>query len=73
MKMSNCKTCQAPIVWAKNRETGKTVPIDMKPPVYSLFEEEDGSVTAVNLKTAAGVNHFLTCPDANKHTRGGKQ
>lgn len=72
MKTSLCSTCGRQIVWGVNKETGKSVPIDMIPPVYAVHEEAGGSVTLVNLKKAAGVSHFATCPQASEHSKGGR-
>jgi len=72
MKTALCSTCSRKIIWGTNKDTGKNIPIDMVAPVFSVFEEEDGTVTLVNLKKSAGVSHFATCPDAGHHSKVAK-
>lgn len=70
--MSTCKTCGAPIRWART-DTGKAIPVDPEP-------RADGNITLVDVGThlaarvgAAGsgqhVSHFVTCPQANGHRK----
>lgn len=64
--MAKCRGCGKEIVFAEVVDhqgigLGKTVPIDMKAPVYLL--NPDG--TAERIK-AGGVSHFATCSEANR-------
>lgn len=63
-----CKGCGKPIVYAKNFETGHTIPLDPNPPVYyveySDGDEHDAPVIATRAKEYM-VSHFATCPKAN--------
>jgi hypothetical protein len=68
--MSTCKSCGAPVRWART-DAGKNIPIDPDP-------RPDGNIQLVDAGThlaarvgAAGsgshVAHFVTCPNANGH------
>lgn len=70
--MSTCKSCGAPVQWAKT-SSGKAIPIDPMP-------REDGNIQLVDygsylgaLVGAAGsgshVSHFATCKNANGHRK----
>ncbi len=72
MNTSQCKKCGKKILWATNKETGKKIPLDPRPPVYAVRICEDGSVEAINLKKEGAVSHFATCPDAD-YFSGGKK
>lgn len=72
---ATCKGCGAPIVWAVTSE-GKRIPVDVRPPVYAVTEEPDGSVRAVRVAREGvkfGVSHFATCPKASDFSKGGKK
>ena len=65
MKESKCKGCGAPIVWGICNVSGKKIPLDLRPQVYRLSEQE-GEVLAIRQSsTVFGVSHFATCPKAN--------
>ena len=64
MKTVPCKGCGKPITFVKT-DTGKTVPLDTRAPVYRLAETMDGEPLAIRFK-AGMVTHFATCKDANK-------
>lgn len=51
--LSKCRSCEAPIVWAKNADSGKRAPFD---PIAD-DAPFDGSVVS--------QNHFVTCPQAS--------
>ena len=71
-----CRTCKAPMFWAKVASTGKNIPIDAAP-------RDDGNVVLIDHRTctvlgpdeaAASqgqkyVSHFMTCPDAKAWRR----
>lgn len=62
MNKGTCKTCKAPILWAKT-ENGKAVPLDAEP--IKRFIEEGEVVKLVDTY----VTHFATCPQADQHRR----
>lgn len=55
---SQCRTCQAPIVWLKTKQ-GNRMPVDASSaqPGDQMFD------------VARHVSHFATCPQANDHRR----
>lgn len=69
--MSSCRSCGAPIEWARTPK-GKRIPLDVEP-------RPDGNLAFVagELVNAAGlppeverrVSHFATCPNAAQHRR----
>ena len=58
-----CKGCGKPIAFVKN-EAGKTVPLDVRAPVYKLKEDFTGAQVA-SLVENFYTSHFATCPKAN--------
>jgi len=73
VKQSRCRSCSAPIFFAKTR-TGKNVPIDWTPRVdgnlpvicvdglaWILDKDEPDQANADHF-----VSHFATCPQAKK-------
>lgn len=69
VKQSICKGCSAPIVWAKLEGSGKSIPLDLRPPVYRNTGAKSGNAPIVVRLQGAGVNHFITCPDANQFAK----
>lgn len=51
---SSCRSCAAPILWARNAASGKRAPFDPLP-----------AGTPLEGQTVSG-NHFATCPDADR-------
>lgn len=83
--MSRCKSCAAPIVWAKTR-TGKSMPLDVDPVPHGNVTIVDyvnpGAVTPTPVVVVGQLalddtpvsvwryqSHFSTCPDAVAHRR----
>lgn len=58
MKISECRSCGASIVWLKT-EAGKNMPVDADT-VDEGDEEFDND---------KHVSHFATCPNSDKHRR----
>lgn len=63
-----CKGCGRPIVWARNTQTEKRVPLDPKPVCY-VVQEFDGELICGPV--TAMVTHFATCPKASDFSKGG--
>lgn len=77
MKISACRSCGDPVVWAEFA-SGKKSPFDIEPSAagdWALNEAYDPP-KATKLHRAAGsteegyTSHFATCPDADSHRRG---
>lgn len=80
--MSECKSCDAPIVWAVHATTGSFAPIDKEPTEggnVALKTDEMG-VTRYRVLTKPAeetftevetfhTSHFATCPDSAAHRR----
>ena len=79
MKVSNCRSCEAPIVWCVS-DSGKNMPMDADSSEDGTFGiiERDGEspLTVFHKKLVAHgleaedvelhTSHHATCPDANK-------
>lgn len=61
--MNKCKSCGAPIVWAKS-ETGKAMPLDAKPEKRIVLDS-----LGVGRVLDAFTSHFVTCPNAAQHRK----
>lgn len=76
-KQSTCRSCNAPIYWAKWPETGKNVPIDAAPsPTGNLAVSKPptGLVVAhwrpdLHASHPRRTSHFATCPNAAEHRK----
>lgn len=77
--MSQCRSCDAPIIWAKS-PAGKAMPIDAEPvPDGNVLLVANGSATPnaivveADHQWAEGArrykSHFATCPNAASHRR----
>lgn len=66
--MSKCRSCGADIVWVEMRETGKKMPIDSNSIKKMVVLNNSRTMGAI---LDAGVSHFSTCPNANKHRKRG--
>lgn len=68
------KSCGAKITWGVTEE-GKRVPLDLRPPIYTLGERDPvtGCRKLVRLeKGTVGVSHFATCRDVAQFSGGGR-
>lgn len=71
--MANCRACNREIVWATNPVTGKKVPLDASPVVtYQLQDGSDGK-EAIMDEEKSYISHFLTCPSADRFSKGKKK
>ena len=79
--MSRCRSCQAPIDWART-EKGRRIPLDPDPytgpepaGLFVLREPDAGTPLAVAAPPGAFPgepvyrSHFVTCPQAALHRR----
>jgi hypothetical protein len=66
INMPKCKSCGAPIRWAKTK-TGNNLPLDSRAhSMFILTGENDEKCEHVTVYIA----HFATCPDASTHRKG---
>ena len=63
----NCKSCGAVIRFV-TMKTGGAMPIDVKPQKYIQIDER-----GVGRVVEGYVSHFATCPDADRHRKGGSR
>jgi hypothetical protein len=69
---SLCRSCSAPIIWAKT-SLGKNMPVDATPtPAGNLLLRDDGTVLTLGAAGAGAIgtrhtSHFATCPNAREH------
>lgn len=79
--MTRCRSCKAPILWART-ERGKNMPLDAEPYVgpepgglFVLREPDEPKPLAVAVPPGAFPDephyrsHFATCPHAADHRR----
>lgn len=78
MKSSTCKSCGARIIWADHGD--RRIPLNAtRVRTYSLMDHPSGipvaHVHAENTESAppqlSYISHFVSCPDASRHSRGG--
>lgn len=79
LRRTECRSCGAPIVWARSVTTGRALPVDADPTPTGnlrLTPGHDGRPRAEVtgppslLDTEDGdryVSHFATCPNADDH------
>ena len=80
--MTRCRSCEAPIIWARNQQTDRLMPLDAKPVATGTLlldppprSGEPVLVTSSHALYAARVvageplyvSHFATCPNAAAH------
>lgn len=69
---SECRSCHAPIVWAKTTR-GNRIPVDPDPVENGnlVFETSDlyRRVRYVTPGDGTHVSHFATCPNSRAHRR----
>lgn len=80
--MSTCKSCGAPVLWAKHATTGTLMPLDPQPSpagnIWLVGGKRSGTVPICRVASQPvpapeGANlytsHFATCPNAAQHRR----
>lgn len=63
---ATCKSCSAPIEWAKSARTGKAMPLDLEPTAHGNLVVIDGVAHPAPADTGRErrTSHFATCPQA---------
>lgn len=76
-----CRTCGAPVEWARTAKAGKAIPLDVGEYANGNLDvigrSEDGTPTVrvltLDERLSAGRplrrSHFASCPDAAEHRR----
>lgn len=78
--MTSCRSCGAPIRWARTVGAGKSMPLDAEPSAdgnVQLVGPHEAAVVLAGLDLYAAqqagvplyVSHFATCPHAANHRR----
>lgn len=84
--MAKCRSCGAEIIWVK-LASGKSMPCDAESVTYWADDKGDDMVVTPNgevvrarlsgeASEATGIgyiSHFATCPNADRHRKGGKR
>ena len=65
MKIEECKSCRAAIVWAKNPKTDRWVPFDAKPKTGFILHEGEDNVNRLESQ-AIYTPHHATCPHSEQ-------
>lgn len=60
--------CTVTVLYAINPETGRTIPLDTRAPVYRAEKRDDGKVYAVRVPDTY-VSHFATCTKAGHFSK----
>ena len=67
MKTSTCRGCGKEIIFGIEPETGRSIPLDPRPPVYRI-RQVGANVEAIRERMAL-VSHFATCPKAAQFSK----
>lgn len=74
-KQSKCRSCDAPIIWAKTTQD-KNIPLDAEPSGAGNITLVPGGRAHVHSRDelfpqgeTLYVSHFVTCPNANEHRK----
>jgi len=64
-------SCGMTIAFGRLEGTDKKIPMDLRTPVYQVLPGTDMEGVQILRRMGEGyvVNHFKTCPDANRYTR----
>lgn len=78
-QQQRCRSCNAPVVWARTQFNGTPMPIDWDPVDDGniLINENDGRLIALVLppgderiaSETTYTTHFMTCPDGDQWRR----
>jgi hypothetical protein len=72
MKMTPCRGCGKPMVFAEMMDK-KKIPLDPRAPVYRIVTADaDGTPLIVERDREVYVTHFATCPKASEFSGGKK-
>lgn len=82
MKVTQCKSCKAAIIFGKMQASGKPMPFDAAPAQDGKFFVTDSGVS-VHVESSCDLaskcratgarkytSHFVTCPNRDKHRKG---
>lgn len=62
---AECRTCSAPVVWAKHESTGKRMPLNRDPIPGGPYQIDERGIARVDRSYPEGrISHFATCPQA---------
>jgi len=67
----SCRGCGKPMNWGLDSETGATIPLDPRAPVYEIgpLDEATRTFSVRRVRTHA-VSHFATCPKSSDFSKG---
>jgi hypothetical protein len=68
--MAACRSCGAPIFWARVATSGSSMPVNEKPDPKGNLILRNGEVRVQTKRDPAGLrylSHFATCPKAKEH------
>lgn len=77
---ANCRSCKAPVIWARTMGTGSLMPLENQPHDFGTIRLEDDGVSCTvlaQLEAAAERekgrklyrSHFASCPNAGDHRK----
>jgi len=72
-----CRSCHAPVIFAKHERTGKTMIFDKEPTEDGQWHIKDGKAYYIDKKNYVDglvdaplyKTHFASCPHAQQHRR----
>lgn len=68
LKVSECRSCHAPVVWVKT-DAGRLMPLDARPLVVFKVDEKGDPPRAFIFSESVFQSHFVTCPNADQHRK----
>lgn len=79
-EVSKCRSCQRNVIWART-PAGALMPLDARPVTPYMLQPAGSDLNAVPVAGsglvgtgdgAMRISHFLTCPNASTHSKGGR-
>ena len=73
---AKCRSCERAIIWVRS-PNGSLLPLDVRPATVYTIAANDSGLVAEKVEHPLGsalfyVSHFLTCPAASTHSKGGR-
>lgn len=65
-KISQCRSCDAPVMWCGTRR-GKKMPVDARPDPDGDLGIDKNGIAGHGIAGPKYTSHFATCPDASEH------